>query len=76
MKPDYSSKVIIDRIEGDLAVLVLSDDDGVKFNVPVGLLPDGAKDGDHLEMSFVTDKASKETEKKRIDNLLAELKGK
>ena len=76
MKANYSSKVIIDRIEGDLAVLVLSDDDGVKFNVPVALLPDGAKDGDHLEMSFVTDNASKESEKKRIDNLLAELKGK
>lgn len=76
MKPNYSSKVIIDRIEGDLAVLVLYDDDGVKFNMPIALLPDGAKDGDHLEMSFVADKASKENEKKRIDNLLAELKGK
>lgn len=76
MTANHSSKVIIDRIEGDLAVLVLHDDDGVKFNVPVGLLPDGAKDGDHLTMSFVTDKASKESEKKRIDNLLAELKGK
>lgn len=76
MKANHSSKVIIDRIEGDLAVLVLHDDDGVKFNVPVALLPDGAKDGDHLTMSFVTDKASKESEKKRIANLLAELKGK
>jgi len=76
MKPHYSSKVIIDRIEGDLAVLVLYDDDGVKFNMPVALLPGGAKDGDHLEMSFVTDNAGRESEKKRIDNLLAELKGK
>lgn len=76
MKANHSSKVIIDRIEGDLAVLVLHDDDGVKLNVPVALLPDGAKGGDHLTMSFVTDKASKESEKKRIDNLLAELKGK
>ena len=76
MKANRSSKVIIDRIEGDLAVLVRSDDDGVKFNVPIALLPDGAKDGDHLEMSFVRDDASKESEKKRIENLLAELKGK
>lgn len=76
MKANYSSKVIIDRIEGDMAVLVLYDDDGVKFNIPVGLLPDGAKDGDHLEMSFAKDKASTDSEKKRIDNLLAELKSK
>jgi hypothetical protein len=76
MKASYSSKVIIDRIEGDLAVLVLYDDDGVKFNVPVALLPDGAKDGDHLAMSFAKDDASRDSEKKRIENLLAELKAK
>lgn len=74
MKANYSSKVIIDRVEGDLAVLVLYDDDGVKFNMPVRLLPDGAKDGDHLTMSFAKDEASRDSEKKRVDNLLAELK--
>ena len=76
MKPNYSSKVIIDRIEGDLAVLVLYDNDGVKFNMPVALLPDGANDGDHLEMSFAKAEASRDSEKKRIDSLFAELKGK
>jgi len=67
--------VIIDRIEGDLAVLVLYDDERVKFNLPVRYLPEGARDGDHLQMSFVKDELSRETEKKRIDNLLEELKG-
>jgi len=67
--------VIIDRIEGDLAVLVLYDDERVKFNLPVKYLPEGARDGDHLQMSFVKDELSRETEKKRIDNLLEELKG-
>ena len=68
--------MIIDRIEGDLAVLVLYDDERVKFNLPVRYLPEGARDGDHLQMSFVKDELSRETEKKRIDNLLEELKGK
>lgn len=76
MKTDYSSKVIIDRIEADLAVLVLYDDDRVKFNMPVRLLPEGAQDGDHLEMSFARDEDSRNIEKKRIENLLSELKGK
>jgi len=67
--------VIIDRIEGDLAVLVLYDDERVKFNLPVRYLPEGARDGDHLQMSFVKDELSRETEKKRIDDLLEELKG-
>jgi Protein of unknown function (DUF3006) len=67
--------VIIDRIEGDLAVLVLYDDERAKFNLPVRYLPEGARDGDHLQMSFVKDELSRETEKKRIDNLLEELKG-
>ena len=67
--------MIIDRIEGDLAVLVLYDDERVKFNLPVRYLPEGARDGDHLQMSFVKDELSRETEKKRIYNLLEELKG-
>lgn len=74
MKSDSSTKVIVDRIEGDLAVLVLYDDDNVKFNFPVGYLPDGVRDGDHLQMSFTKDEASKEIEKKRIIDLLADLK--
>ncbi len=74
MKPGASTKVIVDRIEGELAVLVLHEDDLVKFNLPVRLLPDDAREGDHLQMSFATDELSREAEKKRIDNLLGELK--
>ena len=55
---------------------MLYDDDRVKFNLPVRYLPDGARDGDHLQMSFVRDELSQESEKKRIDNLLGELKAK
>jgi hypothetical protein len=76
MKSASSARVIIDRIEGDLAVLVLYEDDGVKFNFPVRLLPDGAREGDHLLMTLAEDNASRESEKKRIGNLLDELKGK
>lgn len=74
MKSHDSIKVIIDRIEGDLAVLVLYDDDRVKFNLPISYLPEGSRGGDHFQMSFVKDELSRESEKKRIDNLLGELK--
>ena len=76
MKSASPARVIIDRIEGDLAVLVLYEDDRVKFNMPFRLLPEGAREGDHLLMTFAKDNASRESEKKRIGTLLDELKGK
>ena len=74
MKSASPARVIIDRIEGDLAVLVLYEDDLVRFNFPLRLLPEGAREGDHLRMTFAEDNASRESEKKRIGVLLKELK--
>jgi hypothetical protein len=75
MKSAIAARVIIDRIEGDLAVLALHEDDGVKFNFPLRLLPEGAREGDHLLVTFAEDEESREVEKKRIGDLLNELKG-
>lgn len=74
MKAGASTRVVIDRIEGDLAVLVLHGDDRVRFNLPLRYLPRGAKEGDHLDMSFAEDEPSRESEERRIDKLLTELK--
>ena len=74
MKSGRSTRVVIDRIEGDLAVLVIYDDDRVKFNLPVRYLPQGAREGDHLQVSFVSDEVSRELERKRVEDLLKELK--
>jgi Protein of unknown function (DUF3006) len=76
MTTGVSNKVVVDRIEGDLAVLVLYDDDRVKLNVPVRCLPEGLREGDHLLMSFSDDRASRAAEKKRVDDLLEGLKRK
>jgi hypothetical protein len=74
MKSESSAKVVIDRIEGDLAVIVLYDDDRVKFNLQLRYLPAGAKEGDHLRMSFALDQESRNAEQMRIDQLLKEMK--
>jgi hypothetical protein len=76
MKSASPARVIIDRIEGDLAVFVLYEDDRVRFNFPLQLLPEGAREGDHLLMTFAEDNASRESEKRRIGSLLDELKNK
>jgi hypothetical protein len=73
MTEKTSIKMVIDRIEGDLAVIVLYDDDSVKFNLPVKYLPEGTRDGDHLRLNFEADKKSRESEKKRVDDLLKDL---
>jgi hypothetical protein len=73
MKP-ASSRLVVDRIEGDLAVVVLYEDDSVKFNFPVRLLPEGTREGDHLTVTFAPDEESRELERQRIADLLNELK--
>jgi hypothetical protein len=70
-----SHKVVIDRIEGDMAVVVLDEDDSVKFNLPISFLPEAIKEGEHLRMSFAVDKESREAQKRRISDLLNDLKG-
>jgi hypothetical protein len=74
MKAQSSAKVVIDHVEGDLAVIVIYDDDRVKFNLPLRYLPEGLREGDHLQMSFEEAEASRESEKNKIDDLLKELK--
>lgn len=76
MTNGVSNKVIVDRIEGDLAVLVLHSDDRVKLNVPIRCLPGGLREGDHLVMSFSEDQGSRASEKSRVDELLEGLKRK
>jgi hypothetical protein len=68
-------KVVIDRIEDQIATLVLYDDDSVHFNLPAVYLPEGSKDGDQFQLIFKKDRASREAEKQKADDLMKELLG-
>jgi len=48
-------KAMIDRIEEDIAVLILIEDETVHVNVPVTLLPSGSREGDILTITFERD---------------------
>jgi len=74
VKSESSTKIVIDRIEGDLAVLALYEDDRVKFNFPLQYLPEGVREGDDLQMTCAQDEQSRESEQKRVEDLLKELK--
>jgi hypothetical protein len=68
--------MIVDRIEDDLAVLVLSDDEKVKLNMPVDRLPKGVKGGDHLKVTFEIDQKATEEVATQVEDLLDKLKRK
>jgi DUF3006 family protein len=65
-----SIKIVVDRVEGEKAVLVLYDDDTVKFNFPVKYLPIEVKEGDHVLVSFALDDESREAMRLKIEELL------
>ena len=75
MKRESVLKLVVDRIEGGKAVLVLYDDDSVRFSLPITCLPEGTRGGDHLNVTFTQDLESREAEIKRAEQLLMELKG-
>ncbi|WP_333782455.1 MULTISPECIES: DUF3006 domain-containing protein [unclassified Caldicellulosiruptor] len=67
---DKKMKVVIDRFEGKFAVLEL--EDGKIVNVPIDIIPQGAKEGDVLLIEI--DKKETENRQKRISKLFEELK--
>jgi len=69
-------KAVIDRVEGELAVLLLGDKGEFKLNLPLSLLPEGCKEGDILNMSFERDPEATEQARERVSNLMEKLKKK
>ena len=69
-------KAVIDRVEGELAVLLLGDKGEFRLNFPLSLLPAGCKEGDILNISIERDLAATEQTKERVTDLMEKLKKK
>ena len=67
-------KVTIDRIEGTVAVLIACEDESVRVNVPVSLLPPGCREGDILTIRIEQDRAATEAAQERVSGLIEKLK--
>jgi len=67
-------KVTIDRIEGTVAVLISREDESVRVNVPVSLLPPGCREGDILTIRIEQDRAATEAAYERVSGLIEKLK--
>lgn len=68
-------KAVIDRFEGEYAVVLFGDEE-IKVDIPKKLLPANVQEGSWLNVSFELDAnvTNKQTEK--IQNLLEKLKNK
>lgn len=69
-------KAVIDRIEGEVAVVFLGDKGEFRLNIPLTQLPDGCNEGDILKVSFERDPVATEQTKERVSGLMEKLKKK
>lgn len=69
-------KVTLDRIEEGIVVLLVRDEEKVKINIPLTLLPSGSKEGDILDITIDRDMQETEAAKERVSTLLEKLKKK
>jgi hypothetical protein len=69
-------KAVIDRVEGEFAVLLLGDKGEFKLNIPISLLPEGCREGDLLNVSIERDVVGTEQAEERVSGLMEKLKKK
>jgi hypothetical protein len=68
-------KATVDRIEGDLALIILRDGKNIQFNLPCQLLL-GIKEGDIIDISVEKDEKATEEAKRSVAALIEKLKNK
>ncbi|MDK2916369.1 MAG: hypothetical protein PWR25_926 [Euryarchaeota archaeon] len=77
MAEDESAfRVSLDRVEEGLAVLLVREDESVRFTLPRSLLPAGAREGDILEIALRRDVAATEEARQRVAERIARLRKK
>lgn len=71
-----SFKVTLDRIEENTAVLILRDDETIKINIPLFLLPEGTREGEILDITINRNKKETEEAREKVSALIEKLKKK
>jgi len=69
-------RAVIDRIEGELAVLLMGDEGRIRVNFPLSLLPEGSKESDVLSIAIERDPQTTQQAKERVSGLMEKLKKK
>ncbi|MBK7996309.1 MAG: DUF3006 domain-containing protein [Blastocatellia bacterium] len=66
-------KVFIDRIESNIAVMLIVNREEINLDIPLEYLPEGSRAGDYFDISFTVDPASRSSVEERTKDLLKEL---
>jgi hypothetical protein len=69
-----AERVFLDRIEGDVAVLLAGPEGREKLSVPKRLLPEGVREGAALDLTLTA--APDDKTHQEIDGLMSDLFGK
>jgi len=69
-------KVTLDRIEENIAVLLVRDEEKIKINIPLCLLPPESRGGDILDVTIFRNIKETEDSKERVSNLIEKLRNK
>jgi hypothetical protein len=69
-------KAIIDRIEEDLAVVLVGELGELKLDIPLSFLPAGCKEGDVLKLSIERDPVATKQAREQTSDLMEKLKKK
>jgi hypothetical protein len=68
-------KATIDRIEGNIAVLIAAEDQTLVFNLPISFIG-AAQEGDIVDITITKDPGSTQVAKERVSSLIEKLKNK
>lgn len=67
-------RVSLDRVEEGFAVLLLREDESIRFTLPVSLLPADAREGDILEITARRDVEATEAARQRVAERIGRLR--
>jgi len=63
-------RAFVDRIENDVAVLLLGEDGSVVLNIPLSMLPDDIREGLYIDVAFAIDTESTNKAHDEVQSLL------
>ncbi len=69
-------KATLDRIEGEMAVLLIRNGESIRLNMPVAMLPEGCREGDILDISITRDEKETDESKAQVSSIIERLKKK
>ena len=69
-------EITLDRFEGNLAILLVRDDETTQINVPISLLPAECEEGDILDIRIEKNTEKTKSARKRTTELLERIKSK